>query len=48
MFSEENKTDAHETTHQKPDEQPKERTLEERKKISEEIAKGQSTEVDGD
>jgi hypothetical protein len=43
------KTDAPETTHQKPiDEKPKERTLEETKKISDEIAKGQPTEADGD
>ena len=48
MFSEENESNAPETTHQKPDEQPKERTPEEQKKITEEISKGQPTEVDGD
>ena len=49
MFSEDNKTDAPETTHQKPiDEKPKYRTPEETKKISEEIAKGQPTEVNDD
>ena len=49
MFSEDNKTDAPETTHQKPiDEKPKKRTPEEQKKITEEIAKGQPTEADGD
>jgi len=48
MFSEDNENKAPETTHQKPDEQPKERTQEETKKIADEIAKGQPTEVDGD
>jgi hypothetical protein len=49
MFSEDIKTDAPETTHEKPiDEKPKKRTPEETKKITKEIAKGQPTEVDGD
>ena len=49
MFSEDNKTDTPETTHEKPiDEKPKERTKEKQKKITEEISKGQPTEVDGD
>ena len=48
MFSEDNKPDAPETIHQKPDEGTKERTPEEQKKITEEISKGQPTEADGD
>ena len=47
MFSEDNENKAPETAHQKPDEQQKERTPEEQKKIIEEISKGQPTEVDG-
>jgi hypothetical protein len=48
MFCEDNEPKAPETTHQKPDEQSKEITPEEKKKISEEMAKGHSTEADGD
>ena len=48
MFSEDNENNAPETTHQKPNEQLKERTPEETKKITEEISKGQPTEADGD
>jgi len=48
MFCEDNEPEAAETTHQKPDEKPKERTPEETKKITEEMAKGESTEFDGD
>ena len=48
MFCEDNEPKVPETTHQKPKEKTKERTPEETKKISEEIAKGHSTETDGD
>jgi len=48
MFCEDNEPDAAETTHQKPKQEKKERTPEETKKISDEMAKGESSEADGD
>ena len=48
MCCEDNEPDVAETTHQKPVQEKKQRTPEENRKISDEMAKGQSAEADDD
>ena len=46
MMCEDKEPKAPETTQQKPTEEPKERTPEENREISEKVAKGEPTEAD--